>query len=587
MQIPDSFIDELVSRIDITELVGGYVRLTKKTGNNMFGLCPFHSEKTPSFSVNSEKQIFYCFGCGKGGGAIGFIRDIENLPFVDAIEVLAKKAGMTIPQEEGRDEFTGRRKRMLELNRDAAKHFHSMLWSPLGQSARDYLNTRGISKKIATKFGIGAAPDGWTHLLDAMTQRGYTRKELIEAGLCRHGKKQDSVYDFFRDRLMFPVINIRGDVVAFSGRILGNGEPKYLNSPDTIAFSKSRNMFGLNFAKSSKGGNLILVEGNIDVVMLHQAGFDSAIAPLGTAFTAEQARLIAQYTENIYIVFDSDEAGKRATLRALPLLEKTGKNIKVLDLGSAGDPDDFIRKRGVDAFSVLLERGESQLEYRLMMAQKNCNLDIDEGRLSYISAATDILSEVNNKPEREIYGVRVAKLVGISPEAVYNEINKKSKARRGKLKRDFEKSMTRPKAAVQPISRDLRYVNEASALAEEGVIRCLVRDSLLSIITKDMGLSHEEFTSPFLAKVYMLLLDRISEGREVKESFLLSELEPDEASQLMLIMQKPESLSNSEESLRVYIKKIRAENYKTQTPNEEMLLEIKNSKRIKSAEEKI
>jgi len=586
MQIPESFIDELVSRTDITELVGGYVRLTKKTGNNMFGLCPFHSEKTPSFSVNSEKQIFYCFGCGKGGGVIGFVREIENLPFVDAIEVLAKKAGMTIPQDEGRDEFTGRRKRMLDLNRDAAKHFHSMLLSPLGQSARDYLNTRGISKKIATKFGLGAAPDGWTHLLDAMTKRGYSRKELIEAGLCRHGKKQDSVYDFFRDRLMFPVINIRGDVVAFSGRILGNGEPKYLNSPDTIAFSKSRNMFGLNFAKSSKGGNLILVEGNIDVVMLHQAGFDSAIAPLGTAFTAEQARLIAQYTENIYIAFDSDEAGKRATLRALPLLEKTGKNVKVIDLGSAGDPDDFIRKRGVDAFSVLLERGESQIEYRLMMAQKNCNLDVDEGRLSYISAATDILSEVNNKPEREIYGARVAKLVGISPEAVYNEINKKSKARNGRLKRDFEKSVTRPKAAVQPISRDLRYANEASALAEEGVIRCLVRDSLLSITTKDMGLSHEEFTSPFLAKVYKLLLDRISEGREVKESFLLSELEPDEASQLMLIMQKPESLSNSEESLRVYIKKIRAENYKTQTPNEEMLLEIKNSKRIKSAEEK-
>jgi len=467
---------------------------------------------------------------------------------------------------------------MLELNRDAARHFYTMLLSPLGQSARDYLKTRGISKKTAIKFGIGAAPDGWTHLLDAMTVKGYSRKELIEAGLCRHGKKEDSAYDFFRDRLMFPVINTRGEVVAFSGRIVGNGEPKYLNSPDTIAFSKSRNMYGLNFAKNAKGGKLILVEGNIDVVMLHQAGFSGAIAPLGTAFTAEQARLIAQYTDNIFIAFDSDEAGRKATLRALPLLEKTGKNVKVVDLGSAGDPDDFIRNRGVDAFTVLLERGETQTEYRLLTIQKNCDLNSDDGRLSYISAAADVLSEIESKPEREIYGARVAKLVGISPDAVYNEINKKSKLRKGRLKKTFEKSVTRPKSTIQPISKELRYTNEASAVAEEGVLRCIIRDPPLSKITREMNLREEEFTSSFLAKVYGILSARISEDREVKESLLLSELEPNEASQLTLILQKPESLSNSEESMRVYIEKIRSERFKTQMPNEEILLAIKDSK---------
>ena len=585
MRIPDSFVDELIGKTDMAELVSGYVRLTKKSGKYMYGLCPFHSEKTPSFSVDVEKQIFYCFGCGKGGGAISFVRDVENLPFVDAVGVLAKKVGMTVPEDDGRDEMLGRRTRMLQLNRDAARHFHSMLSSPLGQSARDYLNTRGISKKSVMKFGLGAAPDGWTHLLEAMTQKGYTRKELIEAGLCRHGKKQDSAYDFFRDRLMFPVINIRGDVVAFSGRILGDGEPKYLNSPDTIAFSKSRNMFGLNIAKNSKSGKLILVEGNIDVVMLHQAGFDSAIAPLGTAFTAEQARLIAQYTDNIYIAFDSDQAGQRATHKALPLLEKTGKNVKVIDLGTSSDPDDFIRMRGVDAFTVLIERGEGQTEYRLMTIQKNSNLDTDEGRLSFIAQATDMLSGLPSKPEREIYGLKVAKIVGISPDAIHNEVNKKIKVRMGRTKKDFEKSVTRAKSAIQPISRELRYTNEASAVAEEGVIRCLVRDPLLSKVTSEMSLSREEFTSKFLGGIYQLLLERISEGREVKESLLLSELESNEASQLTLILQKPESLSNANENVRAYIEKMRSEKYKTQTPNEEMLLKIKNLK-IESSEVK-
>ena len=579
VSIPDSFLDELVSRIDIAELVSGHVRLIKKSGNNMFGLCPFHSEKTPSFSINTEKQIFYCFGCGKGGGAISFVREVENLPFRDAIEVLARKAGMTVPQNDGQSETLGHRKRMIELNRDAARHFHSMLISPLGQTARDYMATRGISKKIATKFGIGAAPDGWSHLLDAMTQKGYTRKELIEAGLCRYGKKQDSAYDFFRDRLMFPVINVHGDVVAFSGRILGDGEPKYLNSPDTIAFSKSRNMFALNFAKNSKSGNLILVEGNIDVLMLHQAGFDSAIAPLGTAFAAEQARLMARYTDNIFIAFDSDEAGKKATLRALPLLEKTGKTVKILDLGTAADPDDFIRKRGVDAFTVLLERGESRIEYSLLMIQNSCDLSTDEGRLQYSSSAADLISELESKPEREVYGARVAKLVGISPDAIYNEINKKIKIKKGRYRKDFEKTVARPKAAIQPTSKDLRYQNEASAVAEEGVIRCLVRDPLLSKMAESAELAKEEFTSLFLGKIYDMIFTRLSEGKEVKESLLLSELELNEGAQLTSILQKPESLSSSEQSMQRYINKIREEKYKIKTADMDMLLEIRDTKK--------
>ena len=585
MAIPDSFLDELISRTDITELVGGYVRLTKKSGANMFGLCPFHSEKTPSFTVNSEKQIYHCFGCGKGGGAIGFIKEIENLPFRDAVEFLAGKAGMTVPEEEGQAEITNRRKRILELNREAARHFHSMLSSPPGESARDYLANRGITKASVTRFGIGVAPDEWSLLLDSMTVKGYTKQELIDAGLCRHGKKSDGAYDFFRNRLMFPVIDVRGNVIGFSGRRLDTEKDyKYINSPDTVVFTKSRNLFGLNLAKKSKAGMLVLVEGNIDVVMLHQAGLDCAVAPLGTAFTSEQSRLITQYTENIIIAFDSDEMGKKATLRALSLLEKTGKNVKVVDLGTSGDPDDFIRKHGADAFKVLLGRSESHIEYRLLAIMNTCNMSTDEGRLVYLASATELLSEIKNEPEREIYSEKVARAAGVSTESIKNEILKKLKIKRGQQKKDFEKNVVRPRADVQPASRELRYANELSAVAEEGIIRCLVRDPTLMKITAETGFSNEEFTSPFLAKVYEILEKRISGGREVSEALIVSELESGEASQLTIIMQKPESMPHGDKIISEYIEKVRAERLKTQVPDEKILLEIKRFKEMKTPE---
>jgi len=579
MPIPDSFLDELISRTDITELVGGYVRLTKKSGSNMFGLCPFHSEKTPSFTVNSEKQIYHCFGCGKGGGAIGFIREIENIPFRDAVEVLARKAGMTVPEEDGQVDLSNKRKRMYELNRDAAKHFHAMLATPLGETAREYLATRGISKTSVTRFGIGVAPDQWSTLLDAMTKKGYTHLEMFDAGLCRPGKKGGGAYDFFRNRLMFPVIDIRGNVIGFSGRRLdAEKDYKYVNSPDTPVFTKSRNLFGLNLAKKSKAGMLILVEGNIDVVMLHQAGFDCAVAPLGTAFTSEQSRLIAHYTDRIVVVFDPDEMGQKATLRALSLLEKTGKNVKVVNLGTSGDPDDFIRKHGADAFKVLLERSENNVEYRLLGILNSCDMKTDEGRLSYLASATELLSEIKNEPEREIYGTKVAQTAGVSKESIKNEVEKKIGIKTRRQNKEFEKDVTRARAKIQPASRELRYINEISAVAEEGVLRCLVLDPALLKIAAETGFSKEEFTSPFLAKVYDILEERINAVRDVNEALILSELEANEASQFTTIMQKPESLQQGTKIIQEYIDKIRAERLKTQVPDEGLLLEIKRRK---------
>ena len=578
MPVPDSFIDDLVGRTDIVEIISGYVRLTKRSGANMFGLCPFHSEKTPSFSVNADKQIYYCFGCGKGGGAINFVMEIENVPFRDALEILAKRAGMTVPEDGMSEDVAGKRVRMLELNRDAARHFHEMLWSPNGGTAREYLAKRGIPKAIVTRFGIGAAPDSWSLLLDAMTEKGYSRPELIEAGLARSGKKEGGAYDMFRNRLMFPVIDVRGGVIGFSGRILGDGEPKYLNSPDTLVFSKSRNLFALNLAKKTKSGMLILVEGNIDVVALHQRGFDNAVASLGTSLTADQARLMSRYTGKAVIAYDADEAGRKAALRAIPLLEKTGMNVKVVDMGASKDPDEFLKTHGTEAFQLLLERSENHIEYRLMSIQNKADMTTDEGRLSYLAEATELLSELGSKPECEVYGVRVARIVGITPEAVLNEVTKKLKIKKDRQRKDLEKRVVHPTAALQPTDRELRYENEYSAVAEEGVIRCIVRDATIMGTIMEMGFSQEEFTSPFLAKVYETLTKRISEGRDTKESLILSELASNEAARLSILLQKPEALPYSDKTIREYITKIRTEKYKKNTPDSDLLMDIRKYK---------
>ena len=313
MAIPEKFITELTDRSDIVDVVSSYVRLSKRSGSNQFGLCPFHSEKTPSFSVSADKQIYHCFGCGKGGGVISFIMEIESLSYPEAVEFLARRAGMQMPQEENSAE-SRKKARMLALNKDAARFFYEQLSTPGGEAAVEYMIRRGISPQVAKRFGLGAAPEGWDNLRTAMRAKGYSDFDMFDAGLVKRGKN-GGFYDAFRNRLMFPIIDVRGNVIGFSGRILGDGEPKYLNSPETLVFNKSRNLFALNLAKKSKSGYIILSEGNIDVVSLHQAGFDSAVASLGTSLTPEQARMISRYANEVIIAYDSDSAGMKAAAR--------------------------------------------------------------------------------------------------------------------------------------------------------------------------------------------------------------------------------------------------------------------------------
>ena len=391
MPISDRYLQELTERSPIEEVVGSYVSLTKRSGANLFGLCPFHSEKTPSFSVSPDKQIYHCFGCGKGGGVINFIMEIENLSFRDAVSFLARRAGMPEP-EDTQDARSGARERMLNLNRDAARFFHACLKSAPGhERAQSYIASRGISASMLRAFGLGFAPDSWDSLRSAMREKGYSDQEMFDAGLIKQGRN-GGFYDAFRNRLMFPVIDVRGSVIGFSGRILGDGEPKYLNSRETLVFSKSRSLFALNLAKKSKKGYILLAEGNIDVVSLHQAGFDSAVASLGTSLTPEQARLLSRYTSEVVIAYDNDTAGKKAAQRAITLLENLALRVRVLSMEGAKDPDEFIRRDGIDGFNNL--PAITPETYRMRRLKEQHDLSTQEGRTEYAKACAAILREL-------------------------------------------------------------------------------------------------------------------------------------------------------------------------------------------------
>ncbi len=564
MTFPQRFLDELTERNDIVDVVSGYVQLTRK-GANWFGLCPFHSEKTGSFSVNQDKQIFYCFGCKKGGGVVNFIMEEENLTYPEAVRFLAKRAGLEVPEEEGDREAAKRRGRLLELNREAARFYYQLLQGSEGQAVRDYLEKRRITKRTAVNFGMGASPpEQWDALLTAMTEKGYTKSELLSAGLAVQGKN-GRLYDKFRNRLMLPVVDTRGEVVAFGSRALDKSEPKYMNSPETPVYSKRRVLYGLNLAKKTRRPNIILCEGNLDIVTLHQAGFDNAVASMGTALTQEQIRLLGRFTRELVLCYDNDDAGKVATQRALSLLNNSQFTVRVLQLPRRlvdgeyvkQDADDFIKFQGPDAFARLLTGCENGMEFRMARTAEKHDLTSDEGRVAYCEEISELLSTLGNAVEREIYTVRAAEAAHITPEAMKLEVGRAMKRRMGQERRAQERRDLNPAAQLQPRERELRYRNVRSARAEEGVLRLLLLDDAL--FPAEPPLRAEQFSSPLLGKAYGLLWDCRAEGRPVTPAALAGELAPEEMSLLAGVWQKPESLANGHQALRDYIDIIREE----------------------------
>ena len=559
-----TFLDELIARNDIVDVVGSYVSLTPK-GGSYWGCCPFHNEKTPSFHVLQDKQFYHCFGCKKGGGVINFIMEIENLSYPDAIRFLAKRVNMEVPEDRESADADRLRKRLLNLNRDAARWYYDVLQSPDGAAVRAYLDKRAISRKIAVRFGMGASPDSWDALLRAMTAKGYTKQELLTAGLIV-ANKNGGFYDKFRNRLMLPVIDVRGDVVGFGSRVIDKSEPKYMNSTETPVYSKRRVLYGLNLAKKTKRPNMILCEGNLDVVTLHQAGFDNAVASMGTALTTEQIRLLGRYTKELVLCYDNDNAGQLATQRALEMLNNTEFTVRVLKLPRRlvdgayvkQDADDFIKFQGAPAFERLLSGSENGVEFRMTQVAAKYDLRSDQGRIDYTAEISQVLAELDNAVEREVYANRAAEAAGLSPESMRQEVERAARKRRYSDRKKRERQELNPAMTMQPAARGSRYTNLRSAMAEEGVIRLLHLDPTLFGDTPP--LRPEEFSSPLLGRIYGAMWPRRYDRSGL--SALTGELTGEEMSHLTTLLQKPESTANASQALADYIRVIREEQAK-------------------------
>ncbi len=568
MAFPPSFIDELVARNPIEDVVGQYVSL-RRSGSNLFGLCPFHGEKTASFSVSPDKGIYYCFGCHKGGGVINFQMEVEGLSYPDAVRALAKRAGLEVPEDERYQSRYREQERLWALCKEAARYFCAALYRPEGAAGLEYARKRAMPKSTLTRFGIGFAPDRWDGLVSAMRAKGYTDQELIGAGLV--SEKNGRIYDRFRNRLMFPIIDVRGNVIGFGGRVLDNSTPKYLNSPETIVFNKRKNLFALNLAKKSKAGFLILVEGYMDAIALHQYGFDCAVASLGTALTEDGATLLSRYTDRVILIYDGDSAGQNATQRAIPILEKAGLQVNVLKMRDAKDPDEYLKKFGADKFKLLLQGAANRVEYQLGAIAQKYDLMQDEDRVQFLQEAAGLLCSLG-AVQQEVYGRRAAQLAQVSYEAMKLEIEKARKKWDYREKKRQESVDLAPVKALQSKVNSLRYDNVRSAMAEEQVIAQILKEPSLLERTRDVPPSL--FSSELLGRVYGQLKQRYGDGLEVRLS-VLEELTPEEMSHLAGIVQRNDAPVN-EQAFDDCLRIIRGAHQAANVSSEEELLAFRN-----------
>ncbi len=477
--IPQEYIQEVVRRSDIAEIVSGYVQLRRR-GRTQTGLCPFHSEKTPSFVVYPETQSFYCFGCGAGGDVITFIKKINNLDYVEAVKFLAGRAGMPMPEE---NDETGRlRGRILAANRDAARFFYQSLNAdtPQAAAARAYWRGRGLSDSTIRRFGLGYAPAGYSACLHHLKGKGYTEDELLAAGLVKQSRRdnaKNSLYDAFYDRVMTPIFDLRGGIIGFGGRVLGDAKPKYVNSPETLVYKKSRAMFALNLAKKSASRRYILCEGYMDVISLHQAGFDTAVAACGTALTPEQVKLLGEYADEVVLCYDSDEAGQKATARSLGLFANSPVKVSVLNIPNAKDPDEFIKKFGAERFDQLLNGASNALEYRLSRVRANHDLASDAGRLDYIREAIGLLAGVVTPTERDVYAGRLAEETNVAKSAILSQLDGAVRQNARRAQRQKQRDILKEGAAAQiklPYGAGERAL--AVVYAEQQLMAALLRE---------------------------------------------------------------------------------------------------------------
>ncbi len=518
MAIPEEIINEIKYRNDIETVMSPYVSL-KRRGKNLVGLCPFHNEKTPSFTVYPENGSFYCFGCGVGGDVFSFVKQIENLDYIDAVKLLAERSGITLPQDGYDDSMQKLKNTIYEINRETAKFYHTYLMSTEGSWALDYYTQRGLSISTIKHFGLGAAPDSWDSLINHLKGKGFSIADMLQANVISKSQR-GSYYDRFRKRIMFPIINIRGKVIGFSGRAMPGEDKmggKYVNTSDTPVYKKSENLFGMNFAKNYCDERIILVEGNMDVISLHQAGFQNAVAALGTSFTAEQAKLISRYTKEIILIMDSDAAGQKAARRASEILQTTGLDIRIVLLPDGKDPDEFIKKNGAARFKALLEGAVSEIEYKLLSAVEGIDLNNDDGKLQYLGRAAQIIAEANDIITRDLYIGRLCEKYGVSRAALTDKVNelRKSKQRRQEI-RQFDE-VIHPKFDRGDVNPDKRLY-PAAAAAEESVIAILLQHPNF-YETAIEKLKPDDMLTSANRRIYKSLCDCIASGRNPDLSY--------------------------------------------------------------------
>ncbi len=572
MALPQEFLMELKYKNDIESVLSPYIAL-KRRGSNLVGLCPFHNEKTASFTVYPENGSYYCFGCGKGGDIITFTMQIENLDYIDAVKRLADRAGLKLPENDRDNKEEKLRTDIYEANREAARFFHSYMMSPEGKAGLEYFLGRGLSIQTIKHFGLGFAPDDWHALENHLKKKGFSDYVISRADLVgkssktdNSGKTREFTYDRFRNRCIFPIINVHGKVIAFSGRAMPGNEKqggKYVNTSDTPVYKKSHNMYGINYAKKACSESVILVEGNLDVIALHQAGFENTVAALGTSFTEEQAKLLSRYTKEVYVTMDSDEAGEKSTDRAIKILSSVGVKIKVVRMSGAKDPDEYIKKFGAARFEKLLENALSDIEYRLLMAAKGVDLKADDGKWQYLKKACYVLADVGDPIAVEVFAGKLSKKYGVSKDVLINNIKETTASRRKQTEQKQLESIIKNDPKKEVINPQKQQFKRA-AVAEETLIATLIKHpDLLDSITE--RIVPEDMLTDFNRRLFVRTVEILRTGREFDLVFLGEEFSPAEIGFVTGLITADMDDSNAERTVRDSIKVIFEEKSKAET----------------------
>ena len=557
--IPSSVIEDIRARCDIETIIQSYVTL-RKTGTNEKGLCPFHSERTPSFTVYPVTQSFYCFGCGAGGDVITFIMKIENLDYRGAVEFLAEKAGIALPAWDGGELVKEgvSRKRILEMNLEAARFYRSMLFDEkIGAPGREYFfEKRGLSPATIRHFGLGYAPPYGSMTLQYMKSRGFTEEELREGYFC--GKNERGYYDYFRGRVMYPIIDVSGNVIAFGGRVLGDEKPKYLNTSDTPAFKKSRNLFALNYAKNHCENGFILCEGYMDVIALHAAGFENAVAGLGTAFGDEQARILKKYSDSVTLCYDSDEAGQKATARTIPILEKAGLTVRMLRLPEGKDPDEFIKKNGADAFRAVIEGSRSKFDYILESVRGKYTLDDTEEKLRAIGEVCRYIAGVYSQVERDLYIARAAQAFSVDPKSVRGDVEAQRRRNNRANDKKRREELIRVTAGLSDrVNPDYAKQPRAARMEEEVLGMLLLHPEYMTLAERESLLNEEMFPTALGKRIYTWMKARLPE-EPVSISYMGEDFTPEEIGRAAkMLAGRSELAGNDEKTFRTYAASLR------------------------------